>query len=396
MKVSIAVSLLILAIGAAIGWHDRQQLVVIRADENQLAIEAAKVGNSPGNSQAPTFRPKRDRPTHHPTVKLSPAELIELTKEIFNRSGNLSIHTNSAIYLKLYDSLAALGSAEIGAVLAEIATHLDLDEQIRTTLSFCCITVLANDHPQAALELFSSSPELFTEGDRGRSLVLTALACLAKNDHIAALKWLRDHPDHATDQARGDIISAVAEQDPRLAFQLITDLDLKITDYAVRQLLSSQKTLEAKSTALAGLRGYLARIEDEKIRSAVAKNSYGGFAGPVGKGSFESLTQWISKENLSTQEVSDLAEGLYISTNHGEIGKWIGWFRESLPEKQADRKAWNLIGQWADSDYQAATQWALTQPIGKDRENTLTHIYQRWPKEDPDGAADFAEEHGLK
>jgi hypothetical protein len=188
----------------------------------------------------------------------------------------------------------------------------------------------------------------------------------------------------------------VAEQDPRLAFQLITDLDFKIADYAVRQLLSSQKTLEAKSTALAGLRGYLARIEDEKIRREVAKNSYGGFAGLVGKGSFKSLTQWISNENLSTQEVSDLAEGLYISTDNRETGQWIEWFRESLPEKQADRKVGNLIGQWADSDYQAAAQWAMTQPPGKDRDDTLTQIYQGWPKEDPEGASTFAKDHGLK
>jgi hypothetical protein len=48
---------------------------------------------------------------------------------------------------------------------------------------------------------------------------------------------------------------------------------------------------------------------------------------------------------------------------------------------------------------EAAAQWALTLPPGKDRDETLNQIYHAWPKTDPaaiEAADAFARQHGLK
>jgi hypothetical protein len=382
MKISIVASVLILAVGASLGWHDRQQLAVLRTTQKQLAANAAELGISPDAAYFPARSTKRERPTRPAAKKLSTAELIGLARNHHE--------------LPLFDSLSALDPADIQALLAETTTNPDLDEQTRMILASCCTTVLANDHPQAALEIFTSSPELFTQGDRGRSLVLTALAYLAKSNLPAALEWLRNHPQHYPKDAKGEIISAVAEQDARLAFRLVTDLDFKISDYAVGQILNSRKTLEEKSTALVGLREYLVTIPDEKTRDSLAKTSIAVLAGHIGRESFDSATRWISGENLTPQESIQFIAGLNISTSNGETGRWIEWLRKSPPDQMPDLKIREIIYQWTASDYQAAMQWAMTQPPGTDRDQVFKTIHGNWPKDDPAGKETFAKEHAIK
>ena len=254
MKISITASVLILAAGAVLGGQDRQQLAALRTTQKRLAAEAATLGISPDAALHPTRSAKRS--IRVASAKLSTAELIEIAGKYHE--------------LPLLDSLSAMDPADLKALLAEAATNPDLDERARILLRHSCSTVLANDHPRTALEIFTSSPELFTAGDRGGSLFLTALACLAKEDLTAALDWLRKNPQQYAAQAKGEIIAAVAEQDSQLAFRLVTELGLGGSNQAIGPIVDVAKTLEQKSAALAGLREYLASIQDEKIRGRVA------------------------------------------------------------------------------------------------------------------------------
>jgi hypothetical protein len=427
MKISIAVSLLILAAGIGLGWHDRQQLAAFRTTQRQLAAEAAKLGVSPDAAQNPIRTTKRERSSRTAAAKLSTAELIGLAKELERLNYLANFHAMDALRLRIYDSLSAMDSAGIKALLAETSTNPDLGEMPRMMLEFCCTTAFANDHPQAALEIFTSSPELFTTVG-GRSLVLTALVCLAKDNLPAALDWVRDHPQHYADDAKGEIISAVAEQDAPLAFRLITELDFKISEYAIGEMLNSPKTLEGKSAALAGLREYLATIPDEKARDEVAASSIGRLAEGMNRESFESATRWISGQNLTPQELGQFAKGLNIPIQNGEAGRWIEWLHQEIPSAKTDQKIQATVHQWTQNDHQAvskwlgtlsegpvrntairgyaetiapyqpetAAQWAVTLPPGKEREKTLGNIHRYWPENDPAGKAAFARQHGIK
>ena len=46
MKIPLALSALILAVGAALGWHDHQQLTTVRETHEKLVAEAASLGVS--------------------------------------------------------------------------------------------------------------------------------------------------------------------------------------------------------------------------------------------------------------------------------------------------------------------------------------------------------------
>ena len=399
MKFSIAASVVILAAAACLGWHYRQQFATMRATQKQLAAEAATLGISPDASQNPTRSTKHERPNRPTPTKLSTTELIGLTKEMEERlktAGSANYHAMNALQLRIFDGLSALDPAEIIALLKESAANPELTEWGRMILGNCCTTVIANDHPQAALEIFTSSPELFAGGDRGRCLVLTALASLAKTKLPATLDWLRNHPQPFSEDAKGEIISAVAEQDARLAFRLITDLDFKISNYAVGQLLNSRRTLEEKSAALVGLREYLATIPDEKTRDSLAKTSFGGLASHINQESFDSSTRWIAGENLTPQELGQFIEGLHISTSNGETGRWIEWLRQSAPGPAADKRIEETIYQWIGNDYQAALQWAVSKAPDKERDQIFEAIHLRWPKQDTAGKEAFAKEHGIE
>jgi hypothetical protein len=70
--------------------------------------------------------------------------------------------------------------------------------------------------------------------------------------------------------------------------------------------------------------------------------------------------------------------------------------RQSLPADQVDRRIENLIHQWASRDYQAAAQWATSQPEGKDREQVLKTILRYWPEQDPAGKEAFVRKYGIQ
>ena len=380
MKISITASVLILAAGAVLGWHDRQQLAALRTTQKRLAAEAATLGISPDAALHPTRSAKRS--IRVASAKLSTAELIEIAGKYHE--------------LPLLDSLSAMDPVDLKALLAEAATNPDLDERARILLRHSCSTVLANDHPRAALEIFTSSPELFTAGDRGRSLFLTALACLAKEDLTAALDWLRKNPQQYAAQAKGEIIAAVAEQDSQLAFRLVTELGLGGSNQAIGPIVDAAKTLEQKSAALAGLREYLATIQDEKIRGRVAEISIGGLSRHVEREGFESATRWISEMKFTAREFDQFIDRMNFPTTNGETGRWIEWLRESPPAEGTEQRIDNLIRQWVTTDYQAAAQWAMTRPPGKDRDETFKNIYSYWPEDDSAAREAFAKEHGIK
>jgi hypothetical protein len=393
MKISIAASILIFAVGAVIGRHDRQRLATLRNTQEQLIAKATKLGIS-SDSEHVT---KRARPASEAIAKLSLTEVLELAKEVerLNTPDGLNHQAIATLQWRILESLTAWDASELKALLAEIHTNPDLNQQTRGMLGFSCTTVLANDYPQAALRIFTSSPELFTKG-APMSLVCTALATWSRSDLTAAIDWLQKNPQPFSDYAKSGIISAVAEQDPQHAFRLIDQLGLKDKNQTVWQIMNSAKTFDEKSATLAGLREYLPTIQDGDSLDHHGKSYFSLLAADMRREGIEAITRWISESKLTPQELDPFLDGLDNATNSGEAGRWIEWIRKSLPIELADRRIENLIHQWATRDYQAAAQWATSQPEGKDREQVLKTILRYWPEQDPAGKEAFAQKLGIK
>lgn len=397
MKASVSISLLILAIGTALGLHDRQQLATLRTTRERLMVEAGKLGVSPDAGRIT----KRVRSDQAASAKLTLAEVIQLAKEMegLNALSGQNQQAVNALQLRIIEGLTAWDSAGLKSLLSEIQTNPEVSQAARMMLGYSCVTVLANDYPQAALEIYTSSPELFTGGGDGMGLVCTSLASWARNDLAAAIGWLQKNPQPFSDYAKSGIISAVAEQDPHHAFQLIAELEMKESNQAAWSIVNSAKTFEEKSSALSGLREYLTTIPDEKLRDQYGKSYLSMMAGHMDREGIEAITRWISESKLSPKELDPFLDGLVNTTSGSEAGRWIEWMRQSLPAKQADRRIENLVHQWISNDYQAAAQWARTLPAGKDRDDTLQSIYRTWPKNDDASKAAaeaFKAEHGIK
>jgi hypothetical protein len=393
MKISVAVSILILVVGVVTGRHDRQQLATMRTTQEHLIAKAAKLGVSSDPAQAT----KRERPTRTVIAKLSISEVLEIAKEFqrITTPDGLSNDAIGTLNWRILDGLNAWDVTELKSLLAEIRIHPDLNQQNREFLSSSCVTVLAYDHPQAALGMFTNSPELFTEGD-DMSLVCTALACWAKNDLTAAIEWLKKNPQPFSDYAKSGIISAVAEQDPQHAFRLIGQLGLKDKNQTAWQIVNSAKTFEQKSATLAGLREYFPSIQTGDSLDHYAKSYLSLLAADMHRDGIEAITRWVAESKLTPQEMDPFLDGLANATQSDETGRWIEWMRQSLPAGQVDRRIENLINQWATRDYQAAAQWASSQPEGKDREQVLKTIHRYWPEQDSTGKAIFAQKHGIE
>ena len=294
---------------------------------------------------------------------------------------------------------------------------------------------LANDHPQAALALFTESADLFKDDGMGKHFVSSSLAKWAKNDPLAALEWVRKNsekfPDLVTDDAKRSLISGAAVSDPRLAFKLIGELGIKETSSQISGIISAAMTAEDRTVVLGALREHLATISDEAARHNAANNAVVALARGVVKEGFEAGTKWLATANLSPAELESFASGLSSSDKKGESGKWIEWIGASLPADKGGNSIRNIVRNWTEDDYQAAgkwlatapagptkntsirsyaetvseyepetaAQWALTLPPGQDRDETLQNIYENWPKNDAaakEAAAAFAKEHGLK
>jgi hypothetical protein len=291
---------------------------------------------------------------------------------------------------------------------------------------------LANDHPQAALALFTESSDLFDADGMGGHVISSSLAKWAKDDPLAALEWVRKNstkfPDLITDEAKGGLIAGTAIQDPALAFKLIGELGIKDSLQAISNIANAAKTPEERSATLAALRKHLATLSDEKTRTEAGHDAIGALARSALQENFDTASQWVASSKLTPEELESFADGLKHSSKTGESGQWIEWIGSHLPPEKAADKIGSFVSNWTRNDYQAAgewltttpdgptkntairsyaetvsrydpetaAQWALTLPSGRDRDRTLRNIYHNWPGDDAAAKEAFAKEHGIK
>jgi hypothetical protein len=203
---------------------------------------------------------------------------------------------------------------------------------------------------------------------------------------------------------------------------------MKESSQSINAIIRAAKTPEEQTATLTALREHLATLTDEKAKKDLSQNALSSLADNIGESGFDAGTKWVAQADFTPAELESFTSGLYGSTKSEENGKWIEWIGEKLPAKKAAENINNLVRNWTRNDYQAAgkwlstaaagpaknsairsyaetvaeyepataTQWALTLPAGKDRDNTLEHIYENWPKNDATAKEAFKLEHGIK
>jgi hypothetical protein len=440
MRISIALSILILAIGSLIGWQDHQRLVNVRASHAKLVAEAAVSGIiiDPAHPEDGVRITKRERENKDEDARNAAARFIAFAQEMqaAEEKGGEPDEDNQKKVIDLMDLMMSLDAAQLKIVIAEIRASKDLKDEMRQGLIGFSIMTLANDHPQAALTLFTESSDLMNGNGMSEHVISSSLAKWAKDDPLAALEWVRKNgekfPDIVNDDAKRGMISGAAANDPKLAFQLIGELGLKNANDAIRGITDAATTPEQRNATLTALREHLATISDDKARDETSSRAIQSLARNAANEGFEAGSKWIESAGFTPEQLAGMADGGFAYNVKGDdTGKWIEWMGENLPDGKSNNGIRSMVGNWTQNDYQAAgkwlsatpdgpaknisvrsyaetvskyepetaTQWAMTLPPGKDREQTLKSIYQNWPKGDEASKAAaeaFKAEYGIK
>ena len=435
MKISIVLSILILAVGLTSGWFQRQQVVTLRSERAVLIAQARALGLDAGvsDSSGPGIT-KRQREEREKVSRSMGDEIVAFAKEmeLREKDGTSEDSGFQKRSMEMLERLMALDAEQLETVIARLREDAGLSAETRESMMLFSVLVLGEAHPAAALALFAESADLLLDSDLAPHLIRSSLSRLAKEDPQAALRWIEKHgsevPDLDGDDLKNGVLAGVAENDPARAFKLMGELGLAENSGAIDAIVSTATNPEQRAAILSACRDYLATIQEEGERGAFREEALAGLARTISGESFASLTAWMSSQKLSPAEIDQFVAGFSYDTTDAETGRWIDWMAQTLPAEKLDTRVGDLVGNWTQQDYlaagkwlaaaadgpakqaavksyaetvagyepQTAVQWALTLPAGEGRNSTLESIYQNWPSADAAGAKAFAAEHGIE
>jgi hypothetical protein len=438
MKISIALSLLILGIGAVLGWQDHQRLAKVRMSHDRLVVETTQSGivRDSVHTVDGSHVTKRERDRKHEgkeaEAKNAAAEFIAFVKEMdaMDKKGGQSEVGKQEKILKMMDRMMALDSVQLKILIAEVRVNQGSKNQSQEAYIGLSIRVLANNHPQAALALITESPDLLS-GLMNRIVISSAMIKWAKDDPAAASEWVRANGEKFSalvdDNAKCWMIKSVANNNPKLAFKLIAELGLKDGDEVIRGIATAAKTPEERTATLAALRAHLATLPEGEMRDNASGTALPYLGQNAAKEGFEAGSKWIENAALTSEQLAQVCD-FSSGVKREESGKWVEWMGAKLPVGKSKDGIHNLVRKWAEDDYQAAgrwlagtpdgptknisirsyaetvakyepesaAQWAMTLPPGKDREETLKNIYEKWPPNDEVAKEVFSKLHGIQ
>ena len=438
MKISIALSALILAIGTLPILKNHQNLTELRIRKSRLVSQAAAlhltVDPSNPKSKLPfTSHLRSPKPEISDESKRLAAKLLQLMREVQeDEKTNSDTPEQKAQAMQLLAAITKLSPTEVKYLIGEIQNAGDIKDEMKTGLSAMALALLSENHPRAALAVIADPTNSFASKGMMSEIVSTALSHLAEEDPMAAMTWFKQNTETLPKELRGNadlsIITGAAKRDPRLALQLMKDVDPERQPLAATSIAQSAKTPEERTAALDAMRNFLSTTDDDDRSQQIRGAFISSIGSSLAADSFESASVWIDGAGFTSEENALIAGGLQYTNTKQESGEWISWMASHLPGEHLGGQVENMVSQWTQSDYQAAgkwlqqapddaakvpavaayaktvapyepataEQWALTLPAGEVRKQTLTTIRDQWPADDPDGKAAFSKRNGLE
>ena len=431
MKTPIILSVAMIVIAAGLNWHFDERLAAAHRERTALQAKAAQSGISVEGNRA-TRSAARPRTDHVADAHRLAREYIRLLKQSAN---GLPDETSRAAFRDCQKRISELNARGLEILIAELLASEEIDERRRIDQSRSLLrTILAKNHPHAALDFVKEHSAAFHDMHGVGDVISDALGHLAKDDPIAAVEWMKknaaEFPDAMKAQALSNVFHSTARRDPGLAFTLISELDTDDTDaYIIMySIVTSARTNEDRSATLAALRKYRdANSQNTELLSTVNR-----MVGHLSRGFEETgisgAKTWIDSVDLTPEEMRVFCDNLIRNYDGAEHSEWIEWMDATLPSDLSRGPIMNMMRRWTSVDPEAAgnwlasapegpaktaatssyanaifghdpetaMQWIDTLPSGHGRTQTLNTIHRNWPKDDPDGAAAFAMEHGIE
>ena len=427
MKKSATISLLIFSLVAVPCLLQQRSLSRAQAHYRTLEVAAAKLGITPPASGVRLTKVQRE--AWEKQLRTQAAEVAALVVKL-EQTANHHGRTSDD-YLKqseiLMGKLARMTDSQLRTTLTALRQNPQIPEQSLREITCLAITQRSSAAPQSALALIHECADLLPQNTLRSDLIAESLSRLAATSPAAAVEWLRQNSakfSELTDDAiSGEVIRGAAKTDPRAAFQLIAELDLKEPAEAVKAIVEAGP----RSSVLAALREHLGTVTDLADRETIRRSALASLAENLDPHGIDAMAGWISQAKFTPEEKTEFAAGLTYFTTRQDTGRWVEWLGENLPPDGVAKPVGALIGEWTQQDYQGAgtwlaaaaespakqaavyayaeavaeyepkvaEQWAMTLPAGPLKDETLRVIYRNWPSNDPQGASAFATAHGM-
>ena len=435
MKISIIVSLAILAVFGMLGRTEQAKAARLRQEQDALTAQAAAMGLSirgDEKSDSAGRRAKRPHEDREAAAKSYARELIAFIKELESGGADEKIQ---ARLLEIVEKMYHLDADQIRILIAEMRTEPGLDKDMRQGAIGFAIMTLATDHPGKAMTLFTEAEDLFEGSGNTTDVIAGVLGKWAERNPLEALEWVRanaeTHSDLITKDAKIALIAGTAAQDPKLAFQLIGELQWKDPKQAAGKIGEAARTPEQRELllrALRDMRGSSTGDDAKNLMTNTILPALDAMSESLFSEGFDPASSWLKTAGLETTETEAITATIGYHKTRGETGKWLDWMAGNLPASALDSRVASLMGEWTRNDYRAAAgwlsgakdgpakeaavqsyaktvahydpavaaQWAETLPDNPKRAPLMRDIHSKWKEVDPQGAAAFAARHGLQ
>ncbi len=393
MKISIAISILILALAAIFGWNGQRTLDSVTRQHRALAKEAAALGLTIGAAgvEGQVLVTKRERADKEAEARLAAKDFIAFALEMqeYKESGEQPDEAMQERIGEFMDRMLSLDAGQLKILIEEFRASNEMEDETRTGMIAFAIMTLANDHPEAALTLFTESEDMFDNQMIGKHLLSSSLANWASTDPEAALEWVRKngkkHPDLITDDVKAGLVKGAASNGMAMGFSLLGELKMEDPNEAIRALARSVSTPEERTEFLDLLRDYSQTAP--KADGIDPSETMGSLADSISKDGFDAGSKWIADSSLTQKEIDSLASSFSHSTKSGDTGKWISWMGESVSAEKREDNISNTMRNWTRTDYRAAGEWLASAPEGATKNTAVKSYAETIAKYDPTTAA---------
>ena len=391
MRISAALSLVILVAASLIGWRDHHELTGLRADNDRLSGEAADMGIASDDPAHGKHRTKRQRADKLDEARTAAHEILEVAKDLERLIENGET-TNAAMQDRILKALESLGSLDTGQLKFLIEAFRDADdltENMRRGLLSFAVGALSDRNPKDALELLSHEQDELPVDDFTRSsLIAASLAKWSETDPTGALEWVRASSLDFMEQKSMEtaLVHGAARTDMRFALGMIREFDLSAKPGLVAKIAGDLKSLSERTNLLRLMKeqgGLFGQEERNGVLVTMGKE--------IGKSGYEEGSRWIKENGFSETEITKLIEGGMVSHAKGDqVGQWVEWMGENLSEEPRERLINSNVTGWTKKDHRAAGEWLATLPDGAAKPPAIAAFAKTVAAYDPEIAAQWA------
>jgi len=419
MKISISISVLILCLGAFFGWKEQTVFSSLKEERERLSLEASNLGLPVRNdfeSGTEDTLSKRQRADKIAGARKAAFDIIALVRDIerLQDSGDSNDIAIQGRILEGLEMLKSMDSEQLQILINQFRKADGISEEIRMGLIQITVSNLAERNPGDALSLLVEDGNPLMNLPDHEILVLSSLSNLSEADPSSAESWLRENKLDFMDKDKihSALVEGTARSNLSLAIKQIQEFEIQDRGAVLAQIAGDLSDPSKRKELL-----LLMKAQPDLFGKEEQGRALNAMGRQIGKSGYEESVRWIKENKLDELEITKLISGGLMSQAKGkEMGRWVEWMGETLPEDTRNRLISERVKDWTSKDHRAAgewllalpngpaksasvvafatsvapydpkiaAEWVLTLPAGSKRNDALKAVYEKWPADDPE------------